>query len=130
MPTVAEIAALALGAVDSAIPDAVHQATLSWSVNPLPDHPQMAYNPATGTYTKTSASATGRLVVVTEKAPADIFPDYVAGPGDELLMLEGFTACKEGWTLTGAGKTWHIRQVQDILAAGSLFYVVAREVKA
>lgn len=130
MPTVAEIAALALGAVDSAIPDAVHPATLSWKVSPLPDQPQMAYDPVSGTYATTPESETGHMVVVTEKAPADIFPDYTAGPGDEVVMLEGFTDCQEGWTLAGAGKTWHIKLVQDILAAGSLFYAVAREVKS
>nr|WP_309504288.1 hypothetical protein [uncultured Roseovarius sp.] len=122
MPTVAEIAAMAFGAVDTAIPDAIHEGTLSYE-------DRVAYDASTGAYASTEMTDTGRVVVDTSKPATDIFPDYIAGPGDELVMLEGFTTCKEGWTLTAGGKTWKIRQVQDILAAGSLFYAIAREVK-
>lgn len=123
MPTVAEIAGLALDAVGGAIPGAVHAATLSHFVNGN-------YDATFGEYDTTLSSATGRMVIETSKPVTDIFPDYVAGPGDELILLEGFTACKEGWTLKANGKEWVIRQTQDILAAGSLFYVIGREVKS
>lgn len=122
MPTVSEIAAMALSGVGAAIPDAVHAAALSHDV-------QGAYDPTTGAYSTTPSTESGRFVVDTSKPSTDIFPDYVAGSGDELILLEGFTACGEGWTLVGNGKTWIIRQVQDILSAGSLFYVIGREVK-
>ncbi|QDP65866.1 MAG: hypothetical protein Unbinned7865contig1001_65 [Prokaryotic dsDNA virus sp.] len=117
--TVAQIAAKAYTAVAAKITDAIHNASLTYDT-------QGAYDFDTGEYALTPVTATGRAVVDTVKPVADIFPDYIAGPGDELILLEGFTSCKENYRLTISGDTWHIGRVQDIVAAGSLFYVVAR----
>ena len=119
--TVAQIADKALDAVSAAITDAVPACTLSWVT-------QGAYNTTTGTYAETPGSDTGRAVIDTVKPVTDIFPDYVAGPGDELIFLEGLTtAPKEGYKVTIGSVVRHIRQVQDIVGAGSLFYVIARK---
>lgn len=120
MPTVAEIAALALNAVDAAIPDATHSASLSFET-------QGAYNAVTGAYATTITTYTGgRAVVDTVKPVADIFPDYVVGPSDSLIFLEGFVNVpQENWTLTFNGNDWAIKRVQDILDAGTIFFVMA-----
>ena len=118
--TVAQIADLAMTAVQAQITDAIHSATLSYDV-------QGAYDFDTGEYATTTTTLTGgRIVVDTEKPATDIFPDYEIGPGDELIFCEGFTACEETWALTANSRTWIIRQVQDIVAAGSIFYVIGR----
>lgn len=121
--TVAQIANLALDAVGGAITDAVHSASLAYDT-------QGIYDPATGTYAETTTTLTGgRAVLDTTTPPGDLFPDYTIGPGDQLVMLEGFTETpREGWRLTFAGTTYHVRTVQDIAAAGTLFYVIARAV--
>jgi len=119
MTTVAQIAAKAIGAAQKAIPDAVHAATLTRTV-------QGAYNATTGAYATTTTSQTGRAVVDSERPVGDVFEEYVVGAGDELILLEGFTSCAENDTLTFAGRTRIVRKVQDILAAGSLFFCVAR----
>ena len=117
--TVAQIAKKAFDKVGAKITDAIQTATLA-------NDTQGAYNADTGTYTLTTTTETGRAVVDTVKPINDIFPDYTVGPGDELILLEGFTACAENYRLTMGGKTWHIRRAQDIVAAGSLFFAVAR----
>lgn len=118
--TVAQIAAQALNAAAGAITDAAHAATLTYET-------RGAYSAADGDYSTTETSLTGRAVVDTSRPVADVFPDYVAGPGDQLVMLEGFSAAPaEGWALTYAGQSREVRRVQDIAAAGTLFYVVAR----
>ncbi|MCD1619136.1 hypothetical protein K7H20_13785 [Salipiger manganoxidans] len=119
MPTVSQIAKLAFDGVARGIPDAIHAATLTRTT-------QGAYDVATGTYATTTAAQTGRAVVDTVRPVADVFPAYVVGPGDELILLEGFTSAKENDSLTFAGRTRIVRQVQDIVAAGALFYVIAR----
>ncbi|MEB3419908.1 hypothetical protein ACFSDD_11050 [Salipiger marinus] len=119
MTTVAEISREAFDAVAAEIPDAIHAATLTRTT-------QGAYDVATGTYATTTATQTGRAVVDTVRPVADVFPAYVVGPGDELILLEGFTSAKENDSLTFAGRTRIVRQAQDIVAAGALFYVIAR----
>ena len=121
MVTVAQIAAKAFNAVAAKITDAIQSASLAYDT-------QGAYNVDTGEYALTTTTETGRAVVDTVKPMTDIFPDYIAGPGDELILLEGFTSCDENYRLTMTGETWHIQRVQDIVAAGSLFFVVARKV--
>ena len=116
---IAEIAALAFDGVESAITDAIHLATLTRTT-------QGNYNASTGAYATTTAAQTGRALVDTVRPVADVFPDYVVGVGDELILLEGFTSCRENDALAFAGRTRIVRQVQDIVAAGSLFYAVAR----
>ena len=119
MTTVADIASDAFGAVSAAITDAIHAATLTRTT-------QGAYDPATGAYAATTAEQTGRAVVDTVTPIDDAFPAYVVGPADELILLEGFTSCVENDALEFAGRTRTVRRVQDIVAAGTLFFVVAR----
>jgi hypothetical protein len=121
MFTVGEINAMAVDAVQAAIPDAVHSASLS-------EDTQGAYDNATGAYAITTVTAAGRAIVETAKPIADIFPAYVVGPSDELVWLEGFTAARENMRLTFGGWVRHVTQSQDVLGAGSAFYVVARKV--
>lgn len=116
---VADIAKRAMDAVQAKITDAIHAATLSRDV-------QGAYDPVVGAYAITTYSATGRVVVDTVTPVADIFPDYVIGPSDQLVMLEGFTTCAEADRVTFAGIGHTVRRVQDIVAAGTLFYAVVR----
>lgn len=116
---VAEIAALAFDGVAGAITDAIHPATLTRTV-------QGAYDPATGSYSTTTTAQTGRAVIDTTKPMNDVFPAYVVGPRDQLILLEGMTSAKENDSLAFAGRTMIVMQVQDIVAAGSLFYIVAR----
>jgi len=121
MTTVAAIAAEAFAAVALEVTDAIHAASLS-------EDTQGAYDTATGAYAITTTTATGRAVVASETPVNDIFPAYIAGPADELILLEGFTAARENMRLTFAGWVRTVTQVQDIVNAGSLFYVVARKV--
>ncbi len=185
--TVAQIAAKAFGAVDKAIPDAIHVASVSYETpltwfetykvsETLPslvldfenvvfgadieawalpyysnanapgvtlDFATQIYGASIGSaqvldtetystetgapYGTTTTTNTGRAVIETTKPVQDIFPDYVVGPGDTLVMLEGFTSCKEGWKLTIGTRVFDIRLTQDVLGAGSLFYAVGRE---
>ena len=118
--SVAQIAALAVGGVQGTIPDAVHSATLTRAT-------QGAYSTATASYAiGTPIVQTGRAVVATGTPIADVFPAYVVGPSDQLVFLEGFTSCMENDLLAYAGRTLIVRQTQDIAAAGSVFYAVAR----
>ena len=120
MVTVAEIAAKAFDAVAAKITDAIQAATLNWET-------QGAYDYDTGTYTTVAQSDSGRVVEDSTKPVADVFDGYIVGPAEVLVLMEGFTTVpKENWTLTYAGKTRTIMKVQDIVAANSLFYVVAR----
>lgn len=119
MPTVAQIAKLAFDGVSVAILDAIQTATLTRTT-------QGPYNPATGDYATTTDTQTGRAVVDSVKPVKDVFPEYVVGPADELILIEGFASAVENDTLTFAGRTRIVLQVQDIVAAGSLFYVLAR----
>jgi hypothetical protein len=121
MLTVGEINKMALDAVQSVITDAVHFASLS-------EDTQGAYDVVTGEYAVTTVTAVGRAVVDTVKPVGDIFPAYVVGPADELVWLEGFIAARENMRLTFGGGVRHVTQVQDVLGAGSAFYVVARKV--
>lgn len=120
--TVASIADEAFDAVASEISGVVQSATLGREV-------QGAYDAGTGTYTMTNATGfpqTGRVVVDGVKPIGDIFPDYVIGPSDKLVLLEGFTACQETDSLTFDSVVYTVKQVRDILGVGSLFYVVCR----
>lgn len=119
MTTVADIAADAFDAVTLEIIDAIHSATLTRTT-------LGAYTASTGAYAVTTASQTGRAVSDQSKPITDVFPDFVVGPADELFILEGFTSCIENDALAVAGRTLAVRQVLNIVNAGSLFYVVAR----
>lgn len=120
MVTVAQISAKAFDAVAAKITDAIHPASLGWTE-------KGAYDPSSGTYTTAPKSATGRVVEDSVKPVSDIFEGYIAGPADVLVLMEGFTTVPvENWTITYAGKTLTIMKVQDLVAAGSLFYCVVR----
>lgn len=120
MKTVAQIAKQAFDKVAAKISGAIHSAVITYQT-------QGAYDPVAGEYPVVDVTLTGRAVQDSVKPIADIFPAYVAGPSDALVLLEGFsTLPQENWKLSFAGKVRTIRQVQDIVAAGSLFYVVAR----
>lgn len=116
MTTVAAIAAEALNAVAGAVTDAV----LSVSVA---SDTQGAYDPSTGSYALTTTTVNGRGVL-DDKPISDVFPDYVAGPKDMLILLEGFTDVKEGYRVTFNSKTYTVKAVADIMGAGTLFMAV------
>jgi len=120
MTTISKIAKAAFDAANTAVAGIVSDATLTYSTN-------AAYNPATGSYSPTGTPITGgRALVQTDKPIADLFPDYIAGPTDILVLLEGFTVTpQEGWSLTFNSHTYEIKQVADILGASELFNVVA-----
>lgn len=116
---VAQIADKAITAVDVAIPDAI------LTVN-LFEPTQGAYSNVTGSYADGETDhGTMRMVIQTERPIADKFPDYVVGPGDQLVFLRGSVAPVEGWELRGA-KTYVINAVQDILGNGTIFNAVVR----
>ena len=118
--TIAQIASKALGAARKAISDAVADATVTQSV-------QGAYNTTTGTYALTVVTQTGRAVFQGTAPIADMFPDYVVGPTDNLMMLEGFTGVKENDIVTVSGDAPRtVLRVIDIGGAGSLYNVIVR----
>lgn len=121
MTTVAEIAADAFDGVAAEITDVILSATITKSV-PGP------YDIATGTYAEAMTDYSGRAVVATETPVTDYFPEYVVGPSDVLVFLEGFqVAPAEGDDLSLSGHDDRvIRSVGDIVGVGTFFAVVAR----
>jgi len=119
MTTIAAIAAKAMTAVAAKITDAVADATLVRDV-------QGDYDTAAGEYALTTVTQTGRAVFQSITPADDMFPGYVVGPTDQLILLEGFTSAIENDRLTIGGVTRTVRAVQDIGGAGVLFNVVAR----
>lgn len=116
---IADIAKEAFDAVAAEITDAVIAATLTRTTNDI-------YNEEAGQYWTTATQQSGRVVVDGIAPARDIFPEYVIGPADELVMLQGFTSCAENDLLTYGGATKTVMAVQDIAGAGSLFYAVVR----
>ena len=108
MTTVAEIADAAFDNVALAITDAIKTATLSSVANG-------SYNYDTGAYSTTTTTISGRCVIDSQTPASDIFPDYVIGPNEQMMMLEGFSSVPyEGWTLTLGSKTYTVKRVQAI----------------
>ena len=107
--------------VAGAITDAVAVATVSRTV-------QGAYNVTTGAYATTVTVQTGRAVeaLATAKPRGDMFPGYVVGPNDRLLLLEGFTSVRENDLVAARGITATVKAVFDIGGAGSVFYAMVR----
>ena len=122
MPTIAEIAALALDGVSSAIPDAIVAGTLA-----APDT-KGAWDSVAAEYTTTpGATYSGRVLVEQTRPIATLFPDYVAGPGEVLVMLEGFGVVPtEEWRLTYGGKARSILRVLPLMGASDTSYAVVR----
>lgn len=119
MTTTAEIAKMAFDAVADAITDVVYPVSVSYEI-------LGAYDPITGQYPKTAVTVSGaRGMLDMGKPVKDIFPDYIIGPTDKLLYIEGLTAVpKEGWALTFNSVAYTIKQVLDILDAHATYYVV------
>ena len=122
--TVAAIADAAFDAVAAKITGVIKTCTVTSTT-------QGAYNTSTGTYSTTTSTQTGRALFAgvqdNGKPITDIFPDYVAGPADELILLEGLTAApEENDTVTIGSTTRTIMKVNNIVGAGTLFYVMAR----
>jgi len=120
MSTVAAISAEAFNAVSAEVTDAIHAVTLSYST-------QGAYIASAGAYGTTTSTVTGaRGVLDVSKPIGDIFPNYVAGPSEKLILIEGATATpKEGWGINFNSVDYVVKRVLDIMDAGTLFYVVA-----
>lgn len=103
MVTVADIAKAAFDGVGVAITDATHTATL----------------------THAGGTDTGRVVVDKVK-PSSEFTTFKPSQSAQLILMEGFaTAPTDGDTLTFNARNYFVIRVQDIVAAGSLFYVQA-----
>lgn len=119
--TVASIAKTAMDAVDAQITGVIHDATLTRESEGI-------YDPDAGTYTPSTEEDTGRAVFASTDAAADIFPEYVIGPSDELIYLEGFTALSPQETdkVTAGGRTLTIMRSRDLLNAGGLYAVMAQ----
>lgn len=121
MPTISEIAKTAFDAVSKSIPDAIQSGELREVV--------------TGAYDTTTATRSTykewrsdcRALFSTEQPVTDFFPDYIQGPGDELVFLEGLTAVpQEGWLLCTSHEYTVVRS-QDVLRAGAIAWVVVRQ---
>jgi len=119
--SVAQIAAKAMTAVAGRISGVIHDCTLSRVAEPV-------YDPSTGGLTSETVTETGRIVFDNERPAADIFPDYVPGPGEELAYIEGLVAMapRESDSLEAAGKTFAILRVSDLLHSGGLYPVMVR----
>jgi hypothetical protein len=89
---------------------------------------QGAYDASTGAYSETSVSYTGRAVFdLVATFVRDSFPDYVAGPMDEAVWLEGLTtAPKEGQSVAITSINYTIVAVRDVLRSGGLFQCIVR----
>lgn len=120
MTTITAIADEAFDAANSAITDAIHNATITYET--AYDY---SYDPHQGDYVFTTTSITGRALFDTEKPVNDLFPDYVVGAKEILVLLEGFTTeCKEGWKLTVNSIDYTIKKVQTVAGSVSLMYAV------
>jgi len=117
--TVAQIAAKALNAVQGAITDAVHDATLTRA-------DASTYDVATGVYLDAPESVTGRAVFQGASPSRDPFPGYTIGPNDQIIMLEGFTSVKKNDRVEIGARVLTVMAVQDIAGAGSVYMVAAR----
>jgi hypothetical protein len=121
MTTVTTIADAAFDAVNVAITDVIDDATIAYDT-------QGAYDASTGTFTVTANSITGRALFDTETPAADIFPDAVIGPREQMVLLEGFSAeIKEGYKLTVNSVDYEVKAAQKIVGSNSLQYAVVLE---
>ncbi|ANL84672.1 hypothetical protein [Rhizobium phaseoli] len=125
--TVAAIAAEAFTAVAAEVSGVVQSCTLTKVT-------QGAYNAATGQYSETTTTATGRAVIATggsveggiASTIKDMFPAYVAGPADVVMFLIELSAApKENDKITVGGVARTIKAAGDIVGAGALYVVIA-----
>jgi hypothetical protein len=89
---------------------------------------QGAYSTTLGTYTLTTSTDTCRVIDATSNPRPDLFPNYVMGPTDRLLILEGLDslAAQENDTIAYNSLTKTITQAADIVGVADLFMVIAR----
>lgn len=119
--TVTAIADAAFDAVDLAITDVIFDATISYDT-------QGVYDPATGSFTVTTTTLTGRALFDTDTPARDIFPDAVIGSKRQLVLFEGFTEIiKEGYKLTVSSVDYDVKAAQKIVGSNSLQYGVVLE---
>lgn len=118
MTTPGSIASDVLDSVDAQLEGVVHTVSL---IEPT----RATYNATTAQYEAgENDHSTCRLIVETTKPVKDLFPAYIEGPGEYLVLIVGAsTPPKEGWILRGTVDRV-IKRVQDILQAGDLFYAV------
>lgn len=119
--TVAQIAETAFNNVAAAITDAIKDVTVTRTT-------RGAYNTTTGSYATTDSTDTGKAVLDTVKPVTDIFPAYKIGPKDQLWLIRDVSSVLEGDKVefTGDSADYYVKAVQDIVGAGSLFYVVVQ----
>lgn len=120
MVKASDIAKEAFDAVALDIADAIQDCTLRQVV-------RGAYDVATNSYSESASTYTGRLVVITER-PENLFEGHVVGPQDQILFIEGLgvTPSKNDTISYSSVVDAPIVATQDILAAGTLFYAIAR----
>ncbi|ASY62524.1 hypothetical protein SJ05684_c10670 [Sinorhizobium sojae CCBAU 05684] len=125
--TVAAIAEEVFDAVAEELSDVILSCTVTHKT-------QGAYDATTGAYSETTSTYTGRALICTGATVegvggakiTDIFPGYVAGPADVVMILEGLTGDpKENDTIAAGGVTRTIKAVGDVVGAGSFFIVIA-----
>jgi len=117
MTTVAEIAAEAFTAVAAELQGVIRSVTVSRTTNG-------AYDPATGTFASSTDSDNGRAFFDTSTRIVDALPGHIAGPGEELLWIEGLDTIEpqENDTIAITGKgDYRVVHVGDIVGAGGLF---------
>ena len=145
--TVAQIAETAFNNVAAAITDAVKNVSVTRTTRGV-------YNTTTGAYAETYGREFGKAVLDTVRPVSDIFPQYKVGPKDQLWLVRGVGSIQEGdaikfapaealaledgsrilqedegaFFLEGQVETpdYYAKAVQDIVGAGSLFYVVVQ----
>lgn len=121
MISVAEIAKTAFSAVAGAMSGVVKAALITRSV-------QGAYAPATGTYSTSTVTISGRALFDFSTAQnflSDIFPAHVIGPGESLVYFEGLSSApKETDAVTIEGRPYQVMAVSDVLQAGGLYAAI------
>jgi hypothetical protein len=120
--TVAAIAKKAFDAVAAKIGGVTQTGTLTRKANATYNATTEAYTAAASTYTCRVVDNSGKRMGVAPGA----FANYVAGPGEVLLYLEGLTVVplKDDRIAYGAHSRT-IQAVEDIVGAGCLYAVVA-----
>lgn len=127
MTTVAEIALEVFEAVAAELPDVVKDCTLTKKT-------KGTYNAATDTYTETTATYAGQLIVATGGAieggiPGTIkdrLPPYVRGPHDEVLLVRGLSAAPaENDTITVGSIIRTVKAVGDVVGVGDFYIVIS-----
>lgn len=118
--SVAAVAKTAYDEAAKAFPEVIKSATLTRVTNGV-------YDPATGGYGQTTANHTCRALFDTATPIIDLFPDYTAGPKDNIVYLEGLSIEPvEGDEISVDGLTRIVQAVGNIVQANSFYAVVAR----